>query len=253
MAVSVDLNADLGEGYGQWRLTDDEALLDVVSSANVACGFHAGDATHMRRVCRLAAERGVSIGAQVSYPDLHGFGRRFIDIDPGELADVVLYQLSALQGIARAEGTEVRYVKPHGALYNAIVHHEAQADAVVVAVAAGAPGSAVLGLPGSLWLTKGEAAGLRPVHEVFADRSYEADGTLTPRSEPDAVLHDPDVVVDRVLQVVRDDVITARDGSTVPVTAGSICLHGDTEGAVALARQVGAALHDAGVTIAPFA
>ena len=158
---TVDLNADLGEGLGVWRLTDDDGLLDVVSSANVACGAHAGDPTHMRRVCRRAAERGVAVGAQVSYPDLLGFGRRFVDIDPAELEDSVLYQLSALQGVARAEGTQVRYVKPHGALYNAVVTHEAQAAAVVAAVVAGAPGTAVLGLPGAVWLEQAEAAGAR--------------------------------------------------------------------------------------------
>lgn len=250
---TVDLNADLGEGFGRWRMTDDEALLDIVSSANVACGFHAGDPTHMRRVCRLAAERGVAVGGHVAYPDLHGFGRRFIDIDPGELEDTILYQLAALQGVARAEGTEVRYVKPHGALYNTIVSHEEQAAAVVAAVTTSAPGIAVLGLPGATWLAQAEAAGLRPVHEVFADRAYTPAGVLVPRTEPGAVIHEPDEIARRVLQMVTDSSVTAVDGSTVTLDAQSICVHGDTAGAVEIARRVRAALVDAGVTITPFA
>lgn len=252
-APTIDLNADLGEGLGLWRMTDDAALLEVVSSANVACGFHAGDPVQMRRVCRLAAERGVAIGAHVAYPDLQGFGRRFIDIDPSELEDAVLYQLSAIQGVARAEGAQVRYVKPHGALYNAIVSHEAQAAAVVAAVSAGAPGLAVLGLPGARWLELAEEAGLRPVHEAFADRAYEPDGTLAPRGEPGAVLDDADEIAARALQMVRESSVTARDGSVVSLDAESVCVHGDTPGAVAIARHVRAALVDAGVTISPFA
>lgn len=251
--LTVDLNADLGEGVGLWRMTDDEGLLDIVSSANVACSFHAGDPSQMRRICRLAAERGVAVGAHVSYPDLQGFGRRFIDIDPGELEDAVLYQLSAIQGMARAEGTAVRYVKPHGALYNAIVTHEVQAAAVVSAVSAAAPGLPVLGLPGATWLTQGEAAGLQPVHEVFADRAYEADGTLVSRDEPGSVIHDADVIADRVLQMVRESTVVARDGSVVTLEAQSICVHGDSPGAVEIARRVRAALVEAGVTITPFA
>lgn len=250
---TVDLNADLGEGLGVWRLTDDDGLLEVVSSANVACGAHAGDPTHMRRVCRRAAERGVAVGAQVSYPDLLGFGRRFVDIDPAELEDSVLYQLSALQGVARAEGTQVRYVKPHGALYNAVVTHEAQAAAVVAAVVAGAPGTAVLGLPGAVWLEQAEEAGLRPVHEVFADRAYTAEGTLVPRGEPGAVVHDTDEVVRRSLQMVLEGSVVAVDGSSVAVDAASVCVHGDTPGAVDIARRVHDTLVDAGVRVAPFA
>lgn len=191
MSSSVDLNADLGEGFGVWRLGDDEALLGVVTSANVACGFHAGDPGTMRRVCAGAARAGVAVGAQVSYRDLAGFGRRFIDVEPGELADDVLYQLAALDGIARAEGTRVRYVKPHGALYNATVTHQAQARAVVDAVVAHDRALPVLGLPGSALLRVAEAAGLRAVREGFADRGYTPDGGLVPRREPGALVHDP--------------------------------------------------------------
>jgi UPF0271 protein len=252
VSSTVDLNADLGEGFGVWRLGDDEALLGVVTSANVACGFHAGDPTTMRRVCAGAAAAGVAVGAQVSYRDLAGFGRRFIDVDPAELAADVLYQLAALDGIARAEGTRVRYVKPHGALYNATVAHEAQARAVVDAVVAYDPALPVLGLPGSQLLRAAETAGLRPVAEGFADRGYTADGGLVPRREPGALVHDPVEVAERAVRMAAEGTVVAVDGSTVPAAVASICVHGDTPGAVELARAVRAALEVAGVTLRAF-
>jgi UPF0271 protein len=248
----IDLNADLGEGFGVWRLGDDDALLDVVTSANVACGFHAGDPSTMRRVCARAVERGVAIGAQVSYRDLAGFGRRFIDVDPAELAADVLYQLAALDGIARAEGGRVRYVKPHGALYNAAVHHEGQARAVVDAVVAYDRSLPVLGLPGSSLLRAAGAAGLRAVEEGFADRGYTPEGTLVPRRSPGALVSDPAVVAERAVRMATDGLVTAADGTAVEVTVASVCVHGDTPGAVELARRVRAALEDAGLRIAPF-
>jgi UPF0271 protein len=250
---TVDLNADLGEGFGVWRLGDDDALLDVVTSANVACGFHAGDPTTMRRVCAGAARAGVAVGAQVSYRDLAGFGRRFIDVAPGELADDVLYQLAALDGVARASGSRVRYVKPHGALYNATVGHEEQAAAVVSAVAAYDAGLPVLGLPGSALLRAAEAAGLQPVPEGFADRGYTPDGRLVPRGEPGALVHDPAAVAQRAVRMAVEGTVVAVDGSIVATEVASLCVHGDTPGAVALARAVRAALADAGVAPAPFA
>jgi UPF0271 protein len=240
----IDLNADLGEGFGVWRLGDDDALLDVVTSANVACGFHAGDPSTMRRVCARAVERGVAIGAQVSYRDLAGFGRRFIDVAPDELTDDLLYQLAALDGIARAEGGAVRYLKPHGALYNAAVHHEGQAQAIVAAVVAHDRTLPVLGLPGSALLRTARAGGLRTVEEGFADRGYTPEGTLVPRRSPGALVSDPAVVAERV---------TAVDGTAVDLSVASVCVHGDTPGAVELARRVRAALQDAGLRIAPFA
>ena len=252
MSSTVDLNADLGEGFGVWRLGDDEALLGVVTSANVACGFHAGDPTTMRRVCAGAADAGVALGAQVSYRDLAGFGRRFIDVDPGELAADVLYQLAALDGIARAEGARVRYVKPHGALYNATVAHEAQARAVVEAVRAYDAALPVLGLPGSALLRAAESAGLRPVAEGFADRGYTADGGLVPRREPGALVHDATEVAARAVRMAVDGTVLAVDGSTVPAPVASVCVHGDTPGAVELARSVRTALEQAGVPLAPF-
>jgi UPF0271 protein len=249
----MDLNADLGEGFGVWRLGDDEALLGVVTSANVACGFHAGDPATMRRVCARAAEAGVAVGAQVSYRDLAGFGRRFIDVDPDELADDVLYQLAALDGIARAEGTGVSYVKPHGALYNAAVAHEGQARAVVDAVAAYGGGLPVLGLPGSALLRAAESAGLPAVSEGFADRGYTAAGTLVPRREPGALVHDPAAVADRAVRMAVDGEVVAVDGTPVSLRVESICVHGDTPGAVELARTVRTALEAAGLAVAPFA
>src|SRR4051794_34973532 len=215
---SIDLNADLGEGFGVWRLGDDDALLEVVTSANVACGFHAGDPSTMRRVCTRAAANGVAIGAQVSYRDLAGFGRRFIDVDPAELADDVLYQLAALDGIARACGGRVSYVKPHGALYNAAVTHEAQAQAVADAVRDFGGGLPVLGLPGSPLLRAAAAAGLRAVPEGFADRGYTGEGALVPRREPGALVQDPARVAARAVGMARDGVVEAVDGSTVAVT-----------------------------------
>ncbi len=248
----MDLNADLGEGFGVWRLGDDEAMLDVITSANVACGFHAGDAATMRRVCVAAAARGVAVGAQVSYRDLAGFGRRRIDYDPGELRDDVLYQLAALDGIARVTGTRVSYVKPHGALYNTAADDEVQADAVVHAVAEYDVDLAVLGLPASALLRAADAAGLRTVTEGFADRGYLASGRLVPRTRPDALVVDPAAVAARALAMSGGEIV-AVDGTVVRQRVESICVHGDTPGAVALATSVRRALGGAGISVAPFA
>ena len=250
---AVDLNSDVGESFGRWRLGDDEGVLAVVTSANVACGFHAGDATTLRRTCATAVEEGVTIGAQVGYRDLAGFGRRFIDMDPVELADDVLYQLGALEAMARVAGAGVRYVKPHGALYNATVHHEAQARAVVDAVRAYDPALPVLGLPGSRLLAEAERAGLRPVREAFADRAYTPGATLVPRSCDGAVLHDRDLVARRVVRLVTEGRLEAVDGSVVEVAAESVCVHGDSPGAVEMARAVAAALAAEGVALEAFA
>jgi UPF0271 protein len=251
--VPIDLNSDLGEGFGIWRLTDDDALLDLVTSANVACGFHAGDPSTMRHVCERAAANGVTIGAHVSYRDLAGFGRRRMDVDPLELRDDVSYQIGALDAFARAAGTAVRYVKPHGALYNTVVNDEAQADAVVEAVATYDADLPVLGLPGSQLLRKAAAAGLAAVPEAFADRAYTPRATLVPRSQAGAVLHDVAEVVARCVGLATTGTVRAVDGSTVDVGARSICVHGDTAGAVEIARRVRAALEDAGVQVASFA
>lgn len=248
----IDLNADLGEGFGRWRLTDDEALLSVVTSANVACGFHAGDPVTMRRVCELAAARGVRIGAQVSYRDLAGFGRRAMDVPPDELAAEVAYQIGALEVFARAAGSAVAYVKPHGALYNRAVRDAGQAAAITAGVRL-AGGLPVLGLPGSELLAAARAAGLRTVEEAFADRAYTGDGTLVPRTEPGAVVDEPEAVVARSVEIAREGRVTAATGRTVAVAARSLCLHGDTPGAARLAGRVREALEAAGVRVEAFA
>jgi 5-oxoprolinase (ATP-hydrolysing) subunit A len=248
----VDLNADLGESFGRWQLGDDGAMLDVVSSANVACGFHAGDPTVLLTVCRAAATAGVAVGAQVGYRDLAGFGRRFIDVAPADLTADVVYQIGALDALARAAATRVSYVKPHGALYNAVVAHEGQAAAVVEAVLLVDPTLPLVGLPGSLSLRLAEAAGLRTVGEAFADRAYQPDGSLLPRTEPGAVLHDPESVAARAVRMVLDGHVPAVDGSRVQVRPDSICVHGDSPGAVSMAAAVRAALESAGVQVASF-
>ncbi|UYQ66404.1 LamB/YcsF family protein [Streptomyces peucetius] len=250
--ASIDLNADLGEGFGHWRLTDDEGLLSVVTSANVACGFHAGDAVTMRRVCDLAAGRGVRIGAQVSYRDLAGFGRRSMDVPADELAAETAYQIGALAVFARAAGSRVSYVKPHGALYNRVVHDEEQAAAVVEGVLLSGERLPVLGLPGSKLHTMAEKAGLPTVTEAFADRAYTAQGTLVPRGESGAVISDPAAVVERSVSMARFGVVTARCGRSVGVRARSLCLHGDTPGAVALARRIRGELESVGVRVQAF-
>jgi 5-oxoprolinase (ATP-hydrolysing) subunit A len=252
MAI-IDLNSDVGESFGNWKMGDDAAIFRSVSSANVACGFHAGDPSTIAGTCRDAVAAGVTIGAHVGYRDLAGFGRRFLDCSPTELADDVLYQLGALQALARAAGALIRYVKPHGALYNTIVHHEAHAQAVVDAVRAFGGDLPLLLLPDSVALAKAAAAGLRGVAEAFADRAYNPDGTLVSRREPGAVLHDPDLVVANMVRLARTGKITAIDGSIIRVEAESICVHGDTPGSVAMAAAVRAGLESAGVTIRSFA
>lgn len=250
--TSIDLNADLGEGFGRWQLTDDEHLLSVVTSANVACGFHAGDPVTMRRVCELAVARGVRIGAQVSYRDLAGFGRRAMDVPSAELTAEVAYQIGALEVFARAAGTRVSYVKPHGALYNRCVHDEEQAAAVVAGVLLADATLPVLGLPGSRLLEAARKAGLEAVTEAFADRAYTEEGTLVPRGQEGAVVTDPEAVVERSLGLARDHAVTARSGARIAVEARSLCLHGDTPGAVELARRVRECLESSGVRVEAF-
>jgi UPF0271 protein len=249
--VSIDLNADLGEVLDGVP-TDDAGLVEVVTSANVACGFHSGDAATMRYACDLCVDRAVVIGAQVSYRDREGFGRRFLDIEPAVLTADVLEQLETLDEIAHESGGRVSYVKPHGALYNAIGHHEEQAAAVVTAVLAYDGRLPVLGLPGSRWLALAGRAGLRTVREAFADRGYAADGTLVARGEPGAVLTDLRVVVQRCVRLATAGEVVAVDGTVLRVDPDSICLHGDTPGAVSLAHAVRSALTAAGVELAPF-
>lgn len=252
MSARIDLNADLGEGLGNWSMGDDLALLDIVTSANVACGFHAGDPSTMRSVCAAAADRGVAIGAHVAYRDLHGFGRRFIDMEPDVLRDEVLYQIGALETFAQRAGTTVAYCKPHGALYNTIAKHPQQAAAVAEALAEFRPGLPVLGLPGSVWLQAAQEAGLRPVGEAFADRAYTPDGSLVSRREEGSVLHDADLISRRCVSMAQGEPITDAEGGELVLAAASICVHGDTPGAVQIARTVREALTAADVAVEPF-
>jgi UPF0271 protein len=249
---TIDLNADVGEGFGRWSLGDDEALLAVVSSANVACGFHAGDPAIMRRTCAIAVELGVRIGAHVGYRDLAGFGRRAIDVEPDVLGDEIAYQLGGLAACAGRAGAEVAYVKPHGALYHRCSTDAAVAEAVVEAVARFDPGLGFVGAPGGVALSVAAEAGLDPVAEGFADRGYGDDGALLPRSLPGAVLAPADAVAQAV-RIATERGLTARNGADVALDVRTLCVHGDTPDAATLARAVRRGLQDAGVAIASFA
>ncbi len=250
--AGIDLNADLGEGFGIWRLGDDDAMLGIVTSANVACGFHAGDPTGLLRVCRSAAERGVRIGAQVSYRDLAGFGRRFIDVAADDLVADVVYQLGALQAVAHASGSAVSYVKPHGALYNTIVTNREQGAAVAEAVRLVDATLPVLGMAGSVFFDEAARRGLRTVAEAFADRAYRPDGRLVSRREPGAVLHDPAAIADRVVTMVTSGQVTTIDGTRIAIGVESVCVHGDSPGAVQIATAVRDHLEAAGTDIRAF-
>jgi len=249
----VDLNADLGESFGIWRLGDDLALMDVITSANIACGFHAGDPLTLRQACAMAAAMGVTIGAQVSYRDLAGFGRREMDVPPDELTAELLYQMAALDGIARTEGAAVRYVKPHGALYHRVSRDPAQAGALIEAIRVYNPELPLLTQSASLASQVATRTGIGVVSEAFADRGYNPDGTLVRRGQPGAVRTDASEVTEQAVTMVTKGLVRSAGGQDVTVTARSICIHGDTAGAVELARSVRRGLEQAGVGIAPFA
>lgn len=248
----IDLNSDIGEGFGRWTLGDDAAMLGIVSSANIACGFHAGDPRAIRSTAAIAAERGVAIGAHVGYRDLAGFGRRDLDVASDDLVPDVIYQIGALQALAASVGGRVSYVKPHGALYNRIAHDERQAADVVRAVREVDPSLVLLGLPGSVVLRLAEEAGLPTAREAFADRAYTPEGRLVSRREPGSVLHDADAVAERMLRLVETGELVAIDGSVIRFEADSICVHGDSPGAEAMALAVRERLIAAGVQLAPF-
>ncbi|MFG0599371.1 LamB/YcsF family protein [Delftia sp. WSY_4] len=251
--MKIDLNSDLGESLGGWRMGDDAAMLDIVSSANVACGFHAGDPAGILETLKAARARGAIVGAHVSYPDLVGFGRRNMDVASADLVAGVIYQIGALQGLARVAGTEVRYVKPHGALYNTIAHDRRQATDVITAMRAIDPSLVLVALAGSPLIDWARDAGLTVVAEAFADRGYTPEGTLVSRRDPGAVLHDVDQIAARMLMLVREGVVAAVDGSSVRIAADSICVHGDSPGAVAIARHLRERFEQEGVRISSFA
>jgi len=248
----IDLNSDMGESFGRWSLGDDQAMLATVTSANVACGFHAGDPETIQTTVAAALANDVVIGAHVAYRDLAGFGRRYVDASEAELIGDVIYQIGALQGLTQSLGGTVSYVKPHGALYNTIAYDEKHARAVIAAITRYDPGLVVMGLAGSPFLDKAREAGLTTVAEAFADRAYTPGGELVSRREPGAVLHDPDVVTQRMVGMVRTGTLPAIDGSTVVVQADSICVHSDSPGAVAIAQAVRAGLEAEDVRLRSF-
>ncbi|KTC37657.1 hypothetical protein AO269_24795 [Pseudomonas putida] len=250
---SIDINSDLGESFGAWSMGDDDAMLDIVTSANVACGFHAGDPAGILRTLKAAAARQVSIGAHVSYPDKVGFGRRNMDVASDELTADVIYQIGALQGLAQAAGTRVSYVKPHGALYNTIAHDRRQGLAVIAAIRAVDPGLVLVALAGSSLIELAREEGLTCVAEAFADRAYTPEGTLVSRREPGAVLHDPQLIGQRMLRLVKEGTLEAIDGSITRIQADSICVHGDSPAAVAMARELRRVLEQANMQLQPFA
>jgi UPF0271 protein len=247
--MRIDLNSDVGETFGPWTMGNDAALMPHVTSANVACGFHAGDPTTMRHTVRLAKEHGVAIGAHPGFPDLVGFGRREIKTSPQDVQDFVLYQVAAIAGVAAAEGLRLQHVKAHGALYNMACRDRALADAIASAVVALDRDLILFGLPNSELLRAGVAAGLRVAAEGFADRAYEADGSLASRQKPGSVIHDRSTVVARAVKMVKERTVVAVDGSTIVFESDTICLHGDTEGAAELAREIRRGLEEAGVRV----
>ncbi|CAM4035614.1 5-oxoprolinase subunit PxpA [Comamonas aquatilis] len=251
--MKMDLNSDLGESFGAWSMGDDAAMLDIVSSANVACGFHAGDAAGILSTLKAAKARGVVVGAHVAYRDLAGFGRRNMDVASSDLVADVIYQIGALQGLAAAAGTRVKYVKPHGALYNTIAQDKRQATDVINAIKAIDPSLVLMALAGAPLIDWARDAGLTVVAEAFADRGYTPQGALVSRREPGAVLHDEALIAQRMLTLAREGRIEAVDGSMVHVQADSICVHGDSPGAVAIARALRQRFEQEGVQITSFA
>ena len=247
--MRIDLNSDMGESFGAYTIGHDAGLMKSITSANVAAGFHAGDPTVLRETIRMAKASGVAVGAHPGFPDLLGFGRRELNVTPKEAEDLVLYQIAAVAGVAAAEGVKVQHVKPHGALFNMAVRNAELSAAIARAVVAFDPSLILFGLPGSEILNAGRAAGLRVAAEVFADRAYEADGTLRSRRKPGSVIRDVDVVVSRAVRMVQDHTVVAVDGAIVKLEADTICVHGDTPDADELARKLRAGLERAGLTV----
>ena len=247
--MNIDINCDMGESFGPWKMGADAEVMPNITSANVACGAHAGDPGVMRRTIRAAKEHGVAVGAHPGFADLQGFGRREMQADPAEVEDSLIAQIGALAAMARAEAAPLRHVKAHGALYNMAARDRKLADAVARAIKAFDASLVMFGLPKSPLIEAGIAAGLRVAAEGFADRSYEPDGSLTPRSRPGAVIHDAAVVVDRAVRMVRDGVVLTSEGREIPLKVDTICVHGDTPGAPDLTRRIRAGLEAAGISV----
>jgi UPF0271 protein len=249
MNQSIDLNCDMGESFGAWRMGNDAELMNFVSSINVACGFHAGDAGTMRETVQTAQKKGVAIGAHPSFPDLQGFGRRNMSLSAQEIFDVVLYQVSALKGICEAFGAKLHHVKPHGALYNLAAKDFSVAEATAEAVKSIDENLIFYGLSGSFLISEAEKIGLKTASEVFADRTYQTDGSLTPRSQPNALIEASEKSIEQVLQMVLDKTVTATNGEKVPITAETICIHGDGAQAVEFAKFISQKLKEKGIKI----
>lgn len=247
--MRIDLNSDLGESFGRWTLGNDAELMKSITSANVACGFHAGDPGVMRETVRMARDNGVAIGAHPGLPDLAGFGRRNMAVTAAEVENLVVYQIGALAAIAAAEQVKLRHVKAHGALYNMSVKDRALADAIAAAVRAVDPELVVFALPGTELARAAEDAGLHVAREGFADRAYEADGSLTPRSRPGSVIQSADEVIGRAVRMARDGVVRATNGSDIPMRVDTLCTHGDTPGSHELTRQLRAGLEAEGIRV----
>lgn len=247
--MKIDLNCDMGEGFGSWLMGNDAALMQHISSANIACGFHAGDPNVMQQTVRLALKYHVAIGAHPGYPDLQGFGRRVIPMTPAEIYAMTLYQIGALRAIVEAEGGQLQHVKPHGALYNAAAKDTALAEAIARAVLAADKRLILYGLSGSALIFAGKAIGLRTCSEVFADRSYQADGSLTPRNQPKALIEDTEEAVQQALQMIENQTVKSTDGNTIKIVAETLCLHGDGAHALPFAEAISRTFREKGITI----
>ena len=248
---TIDLNCDMGEAFGVWTMGDDDTLLDHVTSANIACGYHAGDPHTMHRTVEIALKKSVAIGAHPSLPDLQGFGRREINADPQEIFDFVLYQIGALSAVARAEGARLQHVKPHGALYNMAAKDATIARAIARAVRDFDSQLVLFGLAGSEQIRAGEEAGLKTASEVFADRTYQSNGSLTPRNQPNAMVRDVQTSLMRVKRMVEEGKVESNEGADLIVKADTLCIHGDEPGAVEFASKIRRMLADAGIRVTP--
>lgn len=248
---SVDLNCDLGESFGAYKMGSDEQILPLITSANIACGYHAGDPGMMRQTVKLAMEHGIAVGAHPGLPDLIGFGRRNMDVSPQEVYDMTVYQIGALDAFVRSEGGTMQHVKPHGALYNMAAQNAGLADAIAESVYKVNPELVLFGLSGSELIRAGRRIGLRTASEVFADRTYQQDGSLTPRRQPDALIHDPELAAGRIIRMVKEGTVRSQQGIDVPIAADTICIHGDGEHALPFARRIKQLLIDEGVAVQP--